>query len=202
MGGTPSIAPQGAPRPQGRAGHIAACAGRTRLTARMEGGTPSPRGPPPSHRERSRQASRRSRRLRTAMRHVSATRTVAFSATLPAPAQAVLSPCRHSASLRRPKSDRLSGKFKVRHCPPRQQFSTEAAILILAFSSLNWTGLPVDLARIGFETRSAMRLTAKPDAKMRIAGHSKASLIRHPFSVSLRAPAGEGVASLFRGNRG
>ncbi len=111
-----------APRPQGRAGHIAAGAGRTRLTARMEGGTPSPRGPPPSHRERSRQASRRSRRLRTAMRHVSATRTVAFSATLPAPAQAVLSPCRHSASLRRPKSDRLSGKFKVRHCPPRQQF--------------------------------------------------------------------------------
>ncbi len=74
-----------------------------------------------------------------------------LSATLPAPAQAVLSPCRHSASsrrpksaasatrtvafrqrflpqprpschpvgirpARRPKSDRLSGKFKVRHC--------------------------------------------------------------------------------------
>ena len=35
-----------APRPQGRAGHIAACAGRTRLTARMEGGTPSPRSVP------------------------------------------------------------------------------------------------------------------------------------------------------------
>ena len=33
-----------------------------------------------------------------------------LSATLPAPAQAVLSPCRHSASLRRPKSDRLLGK--------------------------------------------------------------------------------------------
>ena len=46
---------------------------------------PSPRGPPPSHRERSRQANRRSRRLRTAMRHVSATRTVAYSATLLAP---------------------------------------------------------------------------------------------------------------------
>ena len=65
-GGRPALhraarraAPQGAPRrqaprPQGRAGHIAAGAGRTRLTARMEGGTPSPRGPPPSHREWSR----------------------------------------------------------------------------------------------------------------------------------------------------
>ena len=112
---------------------------------------------------------RHSASLRRPKSAASATRTVAFSATLPAPAQAVLSPCRHSASLRRPKSDRLSGKFKVRHSPPRQQFSTEAAILILAFSPLNWTGLPVDLARIGFETRSAMRLTAKPDAKIRIA---------------------------------
>ena len=43
------------------------------------------------------------------------------------------------------------------------------AILILAFSPLNWTGLPVDLARIGSKTRGAMRLTVKPDAKKRTA---------------------------------
>ena len=38
-------------------------------------------------------------------------RPAAVTATLPAPAQAVLSPCRHSASLRRPKSDRLPARL-------------------------------------------------------------------------------------------
>ncbi len=124
-GGRPALhraarraAPSGdAPRKGAQA--LAACAGRTRLTARMEGGTPSL---PISHGEWSRQANRRSRQLRTALRHV------------------------------------------------RQIQGETPAILILAFSPLNWTGLPVDLARIGSETRGAMRLTAKPDAKTRTAG--------------------------------
>ncbi len=91
---------------------LAACAGRTRLTARMEGGTPSLPIPlwrvvPAGKSTQSPVANGHAPRQRHKNR--------CLSATLPAPAQAALSPCRHSASLRRPKSDRLPGKFKVRH---------------------------------------------------------------------------------------